>query len=923
MALRPLERRVSYDVRQTRDRYLPPDRDAFVAAKPPTGRVIVIAPTRAACETIELAVGLHLETFLERTRGADVRSLAASGRGFGIVAGTGTGKTLAIRPIAETILGTDTLTVGVVNREREATPETPSWNVVIVTTGIARRWFQDGDIQPQDTLIVDEIHQTSAELELCLALGKRVGCRFIWLSATVDPTFYSRYLESADALQVSAFDATKAAKVEVLRKEPLEFLDDKFLQKLARSERGVAMFLPTRAAVEDAAEWVRSRYPRIAAAHYHGGEPIRVIRPFLEGTVSKPFFLAMTAAGQSALNVPGLDTVIIADTRFTNRIDRGRNVLTRVHLGSNEILQMAGRVHGRVEHGRVFILSDRDIRFEALRPTEPEFQLAGDSERVALTCAGLGVRADDLDLPVPLDRVAYRKALTHLESRGLIDQGKLTPYGRAVEALPVERAWGELIVNGDDELLPALAVMSGIESLHRMTRDGRDLEGLAVRGSDHLTAYNVYAEGFRTAGYVGEVYGLSRHMFDPERIPLWAERRGVLVKSLEDAALAMASVYRSVGLPLPTTLPLAREGTIKRFADLVARFMPFDLVIEEQTADGHEARVSKTSMCGSWGAVAGSLRYFADRFGVPRAAIEGTQLSMDLVTKYAQRHPPELMLDAERKHAPVVLRRRVTYHGFELSHEREPLPIFPAELAVAARHLLAESAARGELRHPAVRRNQPNVDEIRTVWRKLGGRTTRLGQAELTAWYEAQLGDVWSYDDMRALPLALDRRQFLREDDLAAARALPDRVELRDKVVELDYDIEERDGATTPVVRLRLPEKLARTLIEEELPPLDRPLRFIVQRGQRGAVRADTLTALQDRLDDPYTDEERDRLTAQRAESRSAREDRGRSSQGRHSGGRQSGGRHGGGHQSGGGKFGGRGGGGRGGGGRGGGRKRR
>ena len=380
-------------MRTPRDRYLPPDRDAFVAAKPPTGRVIVIAPTRAACETIELAVGLHLDTFLERTRGPDLRRLASSGRGFGIVAGTGTGKTLAIRPISETILGTTVLKAGVVNREREATPETPSWNVIVITTGIARRWFQDGDIQPSDTLVVDEIHQTSAELELCLALGKRVGCRFIWLSATVDPAFYARYLDSADVLQVSAFDATKAAKVEVERKQPLQFLDDKFLQQLSRSARGVAMFLPTRAAVEEAAEWVRLRYPRITAAHYHGGEPIRVIRPFLEGGVPKPFFLAMTAAGQSALNVPGLDTVIIDDTRFTNVIDRGRNVLTRVHLGANEILQMAGRVHGRVEHGRVFILSDRDIRFSALKPTAPDFQLAGDSERVALTCADLGVQA--------------------------------------------------------------------------------------------------------------------------------------------------------------------------------------------------------------------------------------------------------------------------------------------------------------------------------------------------------------------------------------------------------------------------------------------------------------------------------------------------------------------------------------------------
>src|SRR5512132_4376930 len=220
--------------RTVTDRFLPPDHAAFVAAEPVTGRLIVIAPTRAACETIELALGLRIPTILEKQHGQEIRALAAAGKGFGIVAGTGTGKTLAIRPIAETILGTTDLRVGVVNREREATPETPTWNVIVVTTGIARRWFQDGDILPSDTLVVDEIHQTSAELELCLALGKRVGCRFVWLSATVDPTFYARYLNSAAVLEVYSFDAAKAAKVEVLRKEPLEFLDDRFLQQVVR-----------------------------------------------------------------------------------------------------------------------------------------------------------------------------------------------------------------------------------------------------------------------------------------------------------------------------------------------------------------------------------------------------------------------------------------------------------------------------------------------------------------------------------------------------------------------------------------------------------------------------------------------------------------------------------------------------------------
>ena len=81
----------------------------------------------------------------------------------------------------------------------------------------------------------------------------------------------------------------------------------------------------------------------------------------------------MTAAGQSALNLPGLDTVVIYDARYGNVVDRGRNVLHRLYLGANEILQMAGRVHGRVKGGEVYILSDRIIDFATLRPVAPEF----------------------------------------------------------------------------------------------------------------------------------------------------------------------------------------------------------------------------------------------------------------------------------------------------------------------------------------------------------------------------------------------------------------------------------------------------------------------------------------------------------------------------------------------------------------------
>ncbi|HET7584437.1 MAG TPA: DEAD/DEAH box helicase [Gemmatimonadaceae bacterium] len=843
-------------MRTVRDHYLPPDRDAFVAAQPPTGRIIVIAPTRAACETIELAMGLHIDTLLEREHGAEIRTLAVAQQGFGIVAGTGTGKTLAIRPIAETIQETTDLRVGVVNREREATPETPSWNVVIVTTGIARRWFQDGDIVQRDTLIVDEIHQTSAELELCLALGKRVGCRFIWLSATVDPTFYARYLDSAAVLETTAFDPTKRAKVRVIRRKPLEFLDERFLGQVQREKRGVGVFLPTRASVEEVASIVERRYPRIETAFYHGGEPIRVIRRFLENAVRKPYLLAMTAAGQSALNVQGLDTVVIDDTRFANIIENGKNVLTRLHLGANEILQMAGRVHGRVEGGRVFILSDRDIDFDRLQPTEPEFQLAGDSERVALTCAALGVRADELDLPVPLDRVAYRDALRRLESRGIVHEGRLTVYGRAVEAMPVDRPWAELLVHADDALVPYVAVMAAIESLHRMTREDRNLEGLIVPGSDHLTAYNLYADAYADCGSVGEVYGLPRHVFDDAGIEEWAEWRGALVKAIEDAALGMASVYRSLELPLPATLPVATDATYRAFADLVARVMPFDLVIDEMTATGEEARVSKSSVCGSWGAVAGTLRYFADRFGIPRAAIEGTQIPYDLVRKYVTYGAPEVVYAPERKRHPLVLRRRVDYFGFELSRDEQPIEEWSPELLPSIRHALADALARAEARHPAVKSNRAAIEQVREVYRRSGGITRRLGLAELTALYEDRLADVHSMDEFRSAALDIQADALVPAEERARWMALPSTTEVRGVEIPIGYDVEDGTGG---VARLRLPEKMARTLVEDELPTLDRPLRFVVTRGQRGAVRAATLDELQELLDRPWSPEEVER----------------------------------------------------------------
>ncbi|HXV87245.1 MAG TPA: helicase-related protein [Gemmatimonadales bacterium] len=820
-----------------RDHYLPPDPEAFRRAEPATGRVIVIAPTRAACETIELAMHLRLETVLEREHGNEVRALARGGKGFGIVAGTGTGKTLGIRPIAEEILGRS-LRVGVVNREREATPETPTWNVVIVTTGIARRWFQADLIGPRDALVVDEIHQTSAELELCLALGKRVGCRFIWLSATVDPAFYARYLESSTVLETVAFDPALAARVMTRRLRPPEFLDDPFLRNVVKGKRGVAVFLPTRAEVEQLASDLGDRWRRLNAAFYHGGEPIRVIRPFLDGTAPKPFLLAMTAAGQSALNISGLDTVVIYDAKYSNVVARGRNILTRQYLGANELLQMAGRVHGRVAGGEVYILTDRALDFRALAPEPPELQLAGDTERVAMTAAAIGVDLRDLDLPVPLDREAYARAVRLLETRGLVANGHLTDYGRDVEAMPVERPWGELLAHADTSLVPVVAVAANIESLHRMTREERDLSGLIEHGSDHLTAYNVFAEAVREYGYLGEVYGLSRHLFADE-LEEWASRRGVLVKAVEDVALGLASVFRTLERPLPERLQRCTRAVAREFRELVAQVAPFELALDGMLAGGDAVRVSKSSVCSSWGAIAGSVRYFADRFGVPRAAIEGTNLPLDLLRRHAQAMEPTVHVRDGRK-AGLVEERRMVYAGFELSREQMALVgPFSTDLASKARDALAQAVLDRRTPHVNQSALARAAERLNEYWRRSGGTLAMAAPPAVFERVRAQLDGICSWEDFLGTRLSVDV-DVVPEDQRRHLDRLPASVQLLGDRVPLHYDVANGEA----VVRLRLREGQARRLRPADLPTVDRALWLEVARGRSEMVRARSVEEL-------------------------------------------------------------------------------
>jgi len=362
-----------------------------------------------------------------------------------------------------------------------------------------------------------------------------------------------------------------------------------------------------------------------------------------------------------------------------------------------------------------------------------------------------------------------------------------------------------------------------------------------VDAQNVTTAYNLYAEAVNQHGYLGEVYGLPRHLFE-EGLAEWAERRGVLVKAIEDTALGMASVYRSLDIPLPKQLPYASKEIRRQWADLIARIMPFDLVLDEHTADGQEARVSRTSVAGSWGAVAGSLRYFADRFGVPRASIEGTTLSYDLVRRYATLGPPAVVLGGPRKHQRLMVERRRSYFGFPLETEVEPIEgEIPAPLQDAARDVLRRALIDGETTHPDQNRLRRALADLDELWRRSGGALTDLAPDALRARVRGALDGVTSWDDFVRTRIAIDPVDLVDTGTRERLEALPGRLHLRGDAVPLDYEVMGGEG----VARVRLREGQAKRLRPDEIPPLDRPLKFAVQRGRHPPLLADTIPALQ------------------------------------------------------------------------------
>jgi hypothetical protein len=164
----------------------------------------------------------------------------------------------------------------------------------------------------------------------------------------------------------------------------------------------------------------------------------------------------------------------------------------------------------------------------------------------------------------------------------------------------------------------------------------------------------------------------------------------------------------------------------------------------------------------------------------------------------------------------------------------------------------------GEVVHPHVGRLRRAVGELDELWRRSGGALPELAPDALRNRVLAQLQDVESWDDFQRTRVALDPAALVDPPTRERLAALPDMVRVRGDAVPVEYELQKGEG----VARIRLKEGQAKRLRLEEVPVLDRPVRFAVQRGRHPPLRADTLPELQALLRKaPRSEREETRMT--------------------------------------------------------------
>jgi len=348
--------------------------------------------------------------------------------------------------------------------------------VKLMTDGILLAELQrDRELLAYDTIIIDEAHERSLNIDFLLGwlrrlLPRRPDLKVVITSATLDPERLAGHFGrpvgavSAEALERLAADkaagkADERAPVPILKVEgrtyPVQIryrppeadedLETQVAEAISELWRGgrdagdTLVFLPGEREIRDLAKSLPGRFPRAEVLPLYSRLPAaQQDRVFQPGRM--PRIVLSTNVAETSVTVPGIRFVVDTGTARINRFSPrlGVQLLQIEAVAQSAANQRAGRC-GRVAAGVCMRLYPEDD-FKLRAPfTDPEI-LRSNLAGVILQMAGLGL--GDVDHFPWVDEPEHRHVTDGyrlLQTLGALDDDRqLTALGRELARLPLD-----------------------------------------------------------------------------------------------------------------------------------------------------------------------------------------------------------------------------------------------------------------------------------------------------------------------------------------------------------------------------------------------------------------------------------------------------------------------------------------------------